>query len=391
MTMLPTLCRDCCQLIEPGSGTCPDCAGDRLVTHTDLCGLTIAHIDCDAFYASVEKRGRPELTDQPLIIGHSGGRGVVMTACYLARRYGVRSAMPMFKAERLCPQAVVIPPDMAKYKAVSDDIRAIFLAATDLVEPLSLDEAYLDLTEAAQAEPGSAAPALARISQSVEREIGISVSIGLSCNKFLAKLASDMQKPRGYSVIGRAEAKSVLAPLPVRKINGVGAATARRLEESGIETIGQLQSLSEMQLATRFGKFGRRLAQFAHGEDDRRVTPFRPAKSISAETTFRHDTGSAEELVAIARRLSDRVAASLQRKALGGRVVTLKLKTSHFHLLTRARRLSHPTQRAEVIAEAAEFLIRRNATGETFRLIGVGVDDLGPATAADPPGLFDLA
>jgi DNA polymerase-4 len=388
--MLPALCRDCCTLIAPRSGACPDCGGARLICHPELGGLTVAHIDCDAFYASVEKRDRPELADRPLIVGHPGGRGVVTTACYLARRFGVHSAMPMFQAQRLCPQAVVLPPEMAKYKAVSDEIRAIFLAATRIIEPLSLDEAYLDLS-GALAENRSAAPALAGIARAIETRIGITVSIGLSYNKFLAKLASDMHKPRGFSVIGRAEAKALLAPLPVRKINGVGAATARRLEASGIETIGQLQLLSEMQLVTRFGKFGRRLAQFAQGEDDRRVTPARLAKSISAETTFSRDTGSAEELIAIAGRLCERVASSLRRKGLGGQVVTLKLKTSDFRLLTRSRRLAHATQRPEVLAEAAEFLIRRSAAGETFRLIGVGVDDLRPATQADPPGLFDFA
>ena len=374
--MSPTLCRDCCRLVEPRSGICPECGGERLVAHAELCNLAIAHVDCDAFYASVEKRDRPELRDQCLIVGHPGGRGVVTTACYLARRFGVRSAMPMFKAEQLCPQAVVLPPDMAKYKAVSDQIRAIFGAATDIIEPVSLDEAYLDLGDAREADKAGAALALAEIARRAEDEIGITVSIGLSCNKFLAKLASEMDKPRGLSVIGAAEAKTVLAPLPVRKINGVGRAMAQRLEASGIETIGQLQTLSEMQLVTQFGKFGRRLAQYAQGEDDRRVTPSRPAKSISAETTFRRDTGSADELTAIAKRLCERVAAQLRRKGYGGRVVTLKLKTSDFQLLTRSKRLAHATQRADLLAEAAEFLIRRHAGGETFRLIGVGADDL---------------
>jgi DNA polymerase IV len=389
--MLPTLCRDCCEHVEPCSGACPDCGGGRLVAHVELCDLTIAHIDCDAFYASVEKRDRPELRDQPLIVGHPGGRGVVTTACYLARRFGVRSAMPMFKAAELCPQAVVLPPDMAKYKHVSDDIRAIFASATEIIEPLSLDEAYLDLSEGLGADERGAAPALAEIARRVEDEIGITVSIGLSCNKFLAKLASEMKKPRGFSVIGRAEAKTVLAPLSVRKINGVGAATAGRLEEMGLTTIGAMQGLSEMQLATQFGKFGRRLAQFAQGEDDRRVTPDRPTKSISAETTFRRDTASAAELIEIALRLSDRVASQLQRKGLGGGVVTLKLKTSDFKTLTRTKRLAQPTQRSAIIAEAAELLIRKDADGRSFRLIGVGADDLRPAAEADPPGLFDVA
>jgi DNA polymerase-4 len=299
--------------------------------------------------------------------------------------------MPMFKATELCPQAVILPPDMAKYKRVSDDIRAIFASVTEIIEPLSLDEAYLDLSEALLGHEEGAAPALADIARRIEDEVGITVSIGLSCNKFLAKLASEMKKPRGFSVIGAAEARRVLAPLPVRKINGVGNAMARHLEADGIDTIGQLQAMSEMQLVTQFGKFGRRLAQFAQGEDDRAVMPSRPTKSISAETTFRRDTGSPAELIAIANRLSDRVAAQLQRQGLGGAVVTLKLKTSGFKLLTRSKRLPHPTQRAAIIAEAAEFLIRKDADGRSFRLIGVGVDDLCPAVEADPPGLFDVA
>jgi len=382
------LCRDCCELTQAGPTACPGCGSARLVTHAEIAALGIAHIDCDAFYASVEKRDRPGLADEPVIIGHTGGRGVVLTACYVARTYGARSAMPMFKALELCPNAVVVPPDMAKYKRVSDAIRAIFLAATPAIEPVSLDEAYLDLTDAHLIAERPAAQALAHIARRVETEIGITVSIGLAWNKFLAKLASDMKKPRGFSVIGRAETRELLRPLPVRKINGVGEVTAQRLEAAGITTIGALQQISEMQLVTQFGKLGRRLARFAHGDDDRKVTPDRPTKSISAETTFSRDTGSPAELYAAARPLCDRVAAQLARKRLAGGTVVLKLKTSDFRVLTRSRRLAHPTQRAEILAEAALHLIRRDADGTTFRLIGVGVDELGPASAADPPDLF---
>lgn len=389
--MVPTLCRDCCELVRLHNGRCPDCGGERLVSHEELRRLTIAHIDCDAFYASVEKRDRPETAEKPLIVGWDGGRGVVTTACYIARRYGVRSAMPMWQAARLCPQAVVIRPDMAKYKAVSNQIREIILTVTDLIEPLSLDEAYLDITDAVESSEDGAAPLLASIARRVEREIGITVSIGLAPNKFLAKLASDLDKPRGFSVIGAGEATALLAALPVRKINGVGSAMARRLEESGIATIGQLQGLPEIELVTRFGKFGRRLAQFAWGQDDRRVTPSRPTKSISAETTFDRDTGSVEDLVAVASDLAEKVGASLFRKGLGGHVVTVKLKTSDFQPVTRSLRLANPTQRGSVIAETAALLIRRTAGGRTWRLIGVGVDDLTPAIEADPPSLFDLA
>jgi DNA polymerase-4 len=390
--MTEALCRDCCEIVEPAPGpACARCGGARLVAHGEVAALGIAHIDCDAFYASVEKRDRPELASEPVIVGHPGGRGVVTTACYVARRFGARSAMPMFQALELCPHATVLPPDMGKYKRVSEEIRTIFAAATSIIEPVSLDEAYLDLTDDYRTEAPPAAEALALIAQRVEREVGITVSIGLSCNKFLAKLASELEKPRGFSVIGEGEAKAFLAPLSVRKIHGVGAVTARRMEAGGLSTIADLQALPERELVARFGKFGQRLAQFAHGEDDRRVTPWRPTKSISAETTFSRDTGSAEELTEVARRLGERVAAQLARKGLAGCSIVLKLKTSDFRLLTRTRSLAHPTQRADTIFESVAALIEREADGRTYRLIGVGVGDLGPADAADPADLFSFA
>jgi DNA polymerase-4 len=297
----------------------------------------------------------------------------------------------MFQAIELCPNATVIAPDMAKYKRVSEEIRAIFQSATSVIEPLSLDEAYLDLTDDYRTEAPPAAEALALIARRIRNEVGITVSIGLSCNKFLAKLASDLDKPDGFSVIGRAEAKAFLAPLSVRKIHGVGAVTARRMEAAGLATFADLQALSERDLVARFGKFGRRLAFFAHGEDDRAVTPWRPVKSISAETTFRQDTGSSARLQEVARPLCDRVAGQLARKGLAGDSVTLKLKTSDFRIVTRSRRLAHPTQRAAVIFDSIAPLIDKEADGRTFRLIGVGVSGLGSPAAADPTDLFAFA
>ena len=389
--MTRALCRDCCEIVDAAPTTCGRCGGARLVAHAEIESLGIAHIDCDAFYASVEKRDRPELAREPLIVGHAGGRGVVVTACYIARTFGARSAMPMFQALELCPHATVIAPDMGKYKRASEEIRTIFASATSIVEPVSLDEAYLDLTDDYRTEAPPAAEALAEIARRVEAEVGITVSIGLACNKFLAKLASELEKPRGFSAIGRAEAKAFLAPLSVRKIHGVGAVTARRMEESGLATIADLQALSEQQLAARFGKFGHRLAQFAHGNDDRQVTPWRPVKSISAETTFAKDTGSGAELTEIARRLCDRVAAQLARKGVAGSSVVLKLKTSDFRILTRSRRLAYPTQRADVMFECAASLIERECDGRTFRLIGVGMSEFGSAAVADPTDLFSFA
>jgi DNA polymerase IV len=390
-TLSRALCRGCCQIGIQTQAGCARCGAERLLAHPELESLGIAHIDCDAFYASVEKRDRPELAHAPLIVGHAGARGVVVTACYVARGFGVRSAMPMFQALERCPQATVIAPDMAKYKRVSEQMRGIFQSATDIIEPLSLDEAYLDLTDDCRTEAPPAAEALAQIAARVEREVGITVSIGLSCNKFLAKLASELDKPRGFSVIGRAEARDFLAPLSVRKIHGVGAVTARRMEESGLRTIADLQAMSSSALVARFGKFGQRLALYAHGNDDRPVRPHQPVKSISAETTLLRDTASAGELRALAGPLSERVAAQLTRKGVAGSSIVLKLKTSDFCVLSRSRRLSHPTQRTEVIWQNVSALIDKAADGRSFRLIGVGVAEIEPAASADPMDLFSFS
>ena len=349
--------------------------------------LSIAHVDCDAFYAAVEKRDDPSLKAVPLIVGGRSGRGVVTTACYIARQYGVRSAMPMFRAMELCPAATVVVPDMAKYKRVSAGIREIFRAATPMIEPISLDEAYLDLGAEHRVAAEAPAQALAIIASRVEQEIGITVSIGLSYNKFLAKLASDMRKPRGYAVIGRGEAVALLAGMPVSRIHGVGEVTARRLSADGIRLIGQLQQMSEAELVGRYGKFGRQLASYSRGVDEREVRPHREAKSLSAETTFRRDTASARELIEAAMPLCERVEAQLARKGLAGATVVLKLKTTDFQLLTRHKRLAQPTRRASVMVEVVRGLIEKEATGESFRLIGVGVETAGAGERGRSAGL----
>jgi DNA polymerase-4 len=390
MTMIWTICRDCLRFgpLAAEAARCDDCSSPRLVRHAELNLLDIAHVDCDAFYASVEKRDDPSLRDKPVIVGHAGGRGVVTTACYVARRYGPRSAMPMFKALEMCPDAIVIEPDMAKYKRVSNDIRIVLAKTSDCIEPVSLDEAYIDLTSAHRLRDEAPARALAEASRRIEREIGITISIGLSYNKFLAKLASDLKKPRGYSAIGRREAIGFLAELPVSKIHGVGRATAERMAARGFDTIADLQRLSERELVSNFGKFGERLAQFVQGRDPRRVTPDRETKSISAETTFRRDTGNARELIAAITPMCDRVAERCRRSGLAGQTIVLKLKTSDFRTLTRNHRLSAPTVRADIILEHASALILREAGAETFRLIGVGLADLSDVADADPPDLF---
>jgi DNA polymerase IV len=386
-----SLCRTCAGLEDVPVGRavpCSACGDARVMRHEELDTLAIAHIDCDAFYASVEKRDDPSLVDKPLIVGHPGGRGVVTTCCYLARRFGVRSAMPMFKAMQQCPDAVVIPPNMAKYKVASRDIRAIFSDISDCIEPVSLDEAYLDLTEGHHLGARLPAQSLAEASLRIEREIGITVSVGLSYNKFLAKLASDLQKPRGFSAIGRAEARDFVAGLPVGKIHGVGQATAERMAQQGFNLVSDLQGLTEREFTARFGKFGERLFQFVNGEDDRRVTPDRPTKSVSAENTFRRDTAAFADLAAELSDLSGQVEARLKRSGLAGRTIVLKLKTHDFKIMTRNRQLQTPTQRADLIYTAAEALLRKAADGTAYRLIGVGVADVTESADADPPDLF---
>src|SRR3954454_21754466 len=291
--MSAVLCGDCSALDGDRSDAamparCPDCGSPRVVTHPELADLTLAHLDCDAFYATVEKHRRPELADRPVIVG-GGARGVVLACCYVARIYGVRSAMPMFKALAACPDAIVIRPDMAKYREVGRAVRAEMRRLTPLVEPLSIDEAFLDLSGTAAVSGIAPAQALAALARRVETALGITVSIGLSYNKFLAKLASDLDKPRGFAVIGRQEAAGFLADKPVDWLWGVGRAMHRRLAADGILRIGQLRGLDRRDLAHRYGKLGLRLAELASGEDSRRVQPEARARSISAETTFARD------------------------------------------------------------------------------------------------------
>jgi DNA polymerase-4 len=393
-------CRDCGADIPSadssrGSGQdsaptrrCPACRSTRIARHPELDRLSIAHIDCDAFYAAIEKRDDPSLRDKPLIVG-GGHRGVVSTCCYIARMSGVRSAMPMFQARKLCPEAVVRPPDMSKYRAVGEQVRTLMLQLTPLVEPVSIDEAFLDLTGTEKLHHMSPARALNRLALKIEREIGITVSIGLSHNKFLAKIASDLDKPRGLSVIGRAETLAFLAEKPVSFIWGVGKVMRQRLEQDGIATIGRLQTMTEVDLARRYGKMGSHLFHLARGEDRRKVDPEGEAKSISAETTFDTDIADFAELSRELWPLCEKVSARLKHAALSGHVVHLKLKTAGFKLVSRQARLPRPTQMAESLYRTAEMLLKREALGTYFRLIGIGADDLHPAEDADPPDLAD--
>lgn len=385
----PTLCRDCFAWVPPRRALdrCPACGSRRVIGHAELDRLSIAHLDCDAFYASVEKRDDPTLHDRPVIIG-GGKRGVVSAACYVARVYGVRSAMPMFKALDACPHAVVIKPNMAKYAAAGAEVRKLMRDVTPLVEPLSIDEAFLDLSGTVRLHGGPPAATLARLAKRVEDEVGVTVSIGLSYNKFLAKVASDLDKPRGFFVIGAEEARRFLADRSVSIIWGVGRALHQTLLADGIRTVGDLQRLEERDLMRRYGSIGQRLARFSHGRDTRAVEPGTVIKSVSSETTFDTDIAAIDALRPYLWRLSEEVSERLKRKAIAGEVVTLKLKTGDFRLHSRQRHLSSPTQLADRIYRTADSLLGTEADGRHFRLIGVGVSDLKGEAFADP---LDLA
>ena len=384
----PGFCRDCLAGQPEGVRRCRQCGSPRLVYHAELYDLTIAHIDCDAFYASVEKRDNPDLADKPLIIG-GGKRGVVSTACYIARIHGVRSAMPMFKALEACPQAVVIKPDMEKYSRVGKQIRSMMQDLTPLVQPISIDEAFLDLSGTERLHHDPPARVLAKFAKRVQDEIGITVSVGLSYCKFLAKVASDLQKPRGFSVVGEREAVEFLANRPVTTIWGVGKAFAATLEADGIRMISQLQTMEEGDLMRRYGAMGQRLFRLSRGIDDRDVHTNDPAKSVSAETTFFNDISRHEDLVPILRQLSEKVAWRLKKNGIAGHTVVLKMKTSDFKSRTRNRKLDDPTQLADRIFRTGLSLLEKETDGTKFRLIGIGVSDLCDGALADPPDLVD--
>ena len=381
-------CRDCLEDLPDRALRCPGCGSPRVARHAEIDRLAIAHVDCDAFYAAVEKRDDPSLNDKPVIIG-GGRRGVVATACYIARTFGVKSAMPMFEARRLCPHATVVPPDMAKYVRVGREVRALMLDLTPLVEPLSIDEAFLDLSGTERLHGRSPARSLAGFARAVEEEIGITVSIGLSENKFLAKLASDLDKPRGFSVLSQREAAAFLAPKPVTFIWGVGKQMGAALAHEGFRTIADLQRATETDLMRRFGTEGLRLARLARGVDARQVSPERETKSVSAETTFETDIAAFRTLERRLWGLSEKVSARLKAKEIAGQTITLKLKTADFRLRTRARSLAAPTQLAGRIFAAGRELLARETDGTKFRLIGIGVSALADAADADPADLVD--
>ena len=382
-------CRDCLTpAASPLAERCPACGSPRLLRHRERDSLAIAHVDCDAFFAAVEKRDDPSLADKPVIIG-GRKRGVVSTACYVARTYGVRSAMPMFQALKLCPHATVIKPNGEKYSKAGREVRQLMRELTPLVEPVSIDEAFLDLTGTERLHHGSPALTLARFAHKVEKEIGISISVGLSYNKFLVKIASDLQKPRGFSIIGREDAVDFLADKPVGIIPGIGASAQSRLAKVGVTQIVHLREVSLKILFEALGRDAQRLSRLAWGEDRRSVTPERETKSVSAETTFESDLRSFEDLEPILWRLSEKVSHRLKASGLAGRSVTLKLKDKDFRLLTRTRSGLAPTQLAARLFDPARQLLKASCDGTAFRLIGIGAADLCDAADADKGDLAD--
>jgi DNA polymerase-4 len=384
----PAFCRECLSDAR-ADAPCPSCGSTRVIAHPELETLAIAHMDCDAFYAAIEKRDDPTLKDKPLIVGGET-RGVVSTCCYIARKYGVRSAMPMFQARKLCPQAVVLKPRHAHYSQVAKQIRGFMEELTPLVEPLSLDEAYLDLSGTDRIHHKSPARSMAGLAQRIVREIGITVSVGLSGNKFLAKLASELDKPRGFAVIGMDEARSFLRDKPIGMMRGAGKVMQARLERDGIVTMGQLQDADARELAHRYGATGLWLHRMANAQDSCRVDPGGEMKTISSETTFDKDLATLPELETVLWRQAERVSARAKDHGLAGKTIVLKLKTSDFRLRTRSASLDAPTQLADRIFRTAQAALKREADGTRFRLLGVGLSNLAPAIGADPTSLIDV-
>ncbi|GBU17951.1 MULTISPECIES: DNA polymerase IV [Methylobacterium] len=384
---MTSLCRDC--LAEQArSRRCAACGSPRLVALDEGEGLAIAHVDCDAFYAAVEKRDDPSLRDQPVIVG-GGRRGVVATACYIARIQGVRSAMPMFKALEACPEAVVLRPDMEKYARVGRQVRAMMLELTPLVEPVSIDEAFLDLSGTERVHGASPAVVLARFAARVEREVGISVSVGLSDTKFLAKIASDLDKPRGFTILDRARAQAFLGERPVTILPGIGQAAAERLATLGIRRVGDLARADPARLHGMLGRDAGRLLALSRGEDARAVRSEREAKGVSAETTLPEDVAGFDSLRPILWRQCERVSERLKRSGLAGASVTLKLKDRAFRLRTRTRGGLAPTQLAARLFAEGEAMLREACDGTPYRLVGIGAGELCDAVHADRGDLVD--
>ena len=385
---MPSLCRKCFNTFNE-EGRCPRCGSPLVVSHSELFDLNIAHMDCDAFYASVEKRDNPDLADKPVIIG-GGRRGVVSTACYIARIRGVKSAMPMFKALEKCPDAVVIRPRMKIYAEISQQIRAMMNDITPLVEPLSLDEAFMDMSGTHKLHGAPPAVMLAKLMDRISDNLGLTGSIGLSHNKFLAKIASDLNKPNGYSIIGEAETSSFLKDKSIRLIWGVGASTQKSLEKSGIRTFLDLLRWDRKDLVSKFGSMGDRLWFLARGQDARVVSNSDRIKSISNETTLNENTSNIRVLEGHLWRLCEKVSSRAKSKGLAGTIMILKLKSSNHKIITRRVTLRDPTYMADVLFRSTYPLMEAAIENGPFRLVGAGLSGLCLASQAQrEPELLD--
>ena len=385
---MPSLCRKCFHTFNE-EGRCPKCSSPLVVSHSELFDLNIAHMDCDAFYASVEKRDNPDLADKPVIIG-GGRRGVVSTACYIARIRGVKSAMPMFKALEKCPDAVVIRPRMKIYAEISQQIRAMMNDITPLVEPLSLDEAFMDMSGTHKLHGAPPAVMLAKLMDRISDNLGLTGSIGLSHNKFLAKIASDLNKPNGYSIIGEAETSSFLKDKSIRLIWGVGASTQKSLEKSGIRTFLDLLRWDRKDLVSKFGSMGDRLWFLARGQDARVVSNSDRIKSISNETTLNENTSNIRVLEGHLWRLCEKVSSRAKSKGLAGTIMILKLKSSNHKIITRRVTLRDPTYMADVLFRSTYPLMEAAIENGPFRLVGAGLSGLCLASQAQrEPELLD--
>ena len=383
------LCRDCLSTADHIE-RCLECGSPRILRHRELFDLSIAHMDCDAFYASVEKRENPSLADKPLIIG-GGRRGVVSTACYIARIRGVKSAMPMFQALKLCPDAVIVKPRMALYAEISKEIRKMMDDLTPSVEPLSLDEAFIDLSGTQKLHGAPPAVMLVKLINRMQRELGLTGSIGLSHNKFLAKIASDLDKPRGFSVIGVQDTEKFLKDKPVRLIWGVGKAMQQSLEGSGIRTFSDLLRWKRKDLNAKFGQMGDRLWHLARGQDARPVDSRAAMKSISNETTFFEDTSDLDLLHGHLWRMCEKVSSRAKAKGIAGRVLTLKLKTNAHKLITKRVTLRDATQLADTLYHSLSALLDQLEKGQSYRLLGAGLSDLCPEKEAElSPDLLNM-
>lgn len=376
---MPTMCRDCDAHVSDTVDACPNCGSYRIISHPTLDTLSIAHIDCDAFFAAVEKRDNPDLKDKPVIVG-GGKRGVVATCCYIARLHGVRSAMPMFKALKACPEAVVVKPRREAYSKASREIRQKFEALTPIVQMLSVDEGFLDLSGTTRLSGAFPALSLSKLAREVERDIGITISIGLSENKFLAKTASELDKPRGFATIAKSEALEFLSDKHVGFLHGVGKQLAKKLERDGYRLVGDLQQGEARDLIRRYGETGLWLHQRSQGIDNRPVRTDTIRKSVSAERTFDKDINEYARLEDRLWQVCEETAIRAKRHNVEGSTITMKLKTKDFRTLTRSSTLTTPTNLANAMFRVMKpLLLRETQTGKSFRLIGIGLSHLQDA------------